>query len=225
MTWASYAFERYILFYYGWMPVLLQATVVTVELAVTSILLGITLGLVVALCRLSGSRLPRTLAYYYALVVRGTPLLVQIIIVYFWFPQLGIDLGSKFVSGMLALGINYGAYISEIIRAGLESIDKGQMEAARSLGMSHGLALRRIIIPQAAKRLIPPLGNEFIAMLKDTALVSVIGMNELLRAGEHVANSRFRGDILLVVALIYLGLTSVFSFVAVRVEKALGVYE
>ncbi len=224
MEWAE-LYERYPAFYIKILPLLWEGAWLTIQLAVVSIALGIGLGLLAALMRLSGNRLLVAISYTYTLVIRGTPLLVQIIIVYFFLPQVGIDLGSKFASGILALGVNYGAYIAEIIRAGIESIDKGQMEAARSLGMSYSLAMRRIIIPQTFKRLIPPLGNEFIAMLKDTSLVSVIGLEELLRKGQHLVSSRFRGDVLLVVALIYLIMTSVFSAIAHKAEKKSGVYE
>lgn len=218
-------YERYLVFYWERLPYFLGGAKVTVQLSLAAIVLALALGLIAALMRMSRSRVLRGVAYTYALVVRGTPLLVQILIIWFWLPQLGIDLGTRFVAAMVALGVNYGAYASEIIRAGLESIDKGQMEAARSLGMSRGMAMRRIIIPQAYRRLIPPLGNEFIAMMKDTSLVSAIGMEELLRRTQHIASGSARGDAFFIAALLYLILTTVFSFLQGRLERRLGVYE
>lgn len=202
------------------LPSLLKGARITVELTAVSILAGIIIGFTVALMRLSKNRVLSGIAYFYTLVIRGTPLLVQIYIVYFQ-----INFKDPFVAGVVALGINYGAYMSEIIRAAIESIDKGQMEAARSVGMSYGLAMRRVIVPQTYKRLIPPLGNEFIAMLKDSALVSIMGLTELLRAGSTYALRTFEPSIYFEVALVYLVLTSVFSVFAYYGERWAGVHE
>ena len=202
------------------LPLLLWGAQTTVLLTAAGITLAVILGLMVALMRVSRIRILEWLAYVYALVIRGTPLLVQIFIIYYVF-----NLSSRFMSGVIALGINYGAYMSEIIRAAIESIDKGQMEAARSVGMSYGLAMRRVIVPQTYKRLIPPLGNEFIAMLKDSALVSIMGLTELLRAGSTYALRTFEPSIYFEVALVYLALTSVFSVFAYYGERWAGVHE
>lgn len=202
------------------LPSLLKGARITVELTAVSILAGIIIGFTVALMRLSKNRVLSGIAYFYALVIRGTPLLVQIYIVYFQ-----INFKDPFVAGVVALGINYGAYMSEIIRAAIESIDKGQMEAARSLGMSHGLAMRRIIIPQTYKRLIPPINNEFIAMLKDTSLVSIMSTRELTRAGVVFINQSFKTEVYYEIALIYLALTTVFSIIGTYLEKTAGVHE
>jgi len=146
---------------------------------------------------------------------------VQILIVYFALPQLGLRL-DKFSSAVVALGINASAYIAEIIRAAIESIDPGQMEAARSLGMSYGLAMRRIIIPQTYRRLLPPLGNEFIAMLKDTSLIAFIGGEELTRAGQHIISATFRPwPVYITVAAIYLCMTALFSLFVQLGERKL----
>ncbi|MGE5589798.1 MAG: amino acid ABC transporter permease [Bacillota bacterium] len=201
-------------------PILLKGAQMTVGLTALGITLATFIGLTVALMRLSRIRLLEWLAYAYALAIRGTPLLVQIFIV--WYV---INFPNRFLSGVIALGANYGAYMSEIIRAAIESIDKGQMEAARSLGMSYGLAMRRVIIPQTYKRLIPPLGNEFIAMLKDSSLVSVVGIAELLRSGSTFALRTFEFSIYYEVALFYLALTSIFSVIAYYGERAAGVHE
>lgn len=201
-------------------PILLWGARTTVLLTAAGISLAAVLGLTIALMRLSRIPVLEWIAYVYALVIRGTPLLVQIFIVYYV-----INLSNQFVSGVIALGVNYGAYMSEIIRAAIESIDKGQMEAARSVGMSYGLAMRRVIIPQTYKRLIPPLGNEFIAMLKDSALVSIMGLTELARAGSTFALRTFEPSIYFEVALVYLVLTSVFSVFASYGERWAGVHE
>ncbi len=202
------------------LPILMRGAQVTVGLTAAGIALATVIGLTIALMRVSRIRILESIAYIYALVIRGTPLFVQILIVYFV-----VNAPSKFMSGFIALGINYGAYMSEIIRAAIESIDKGQMEAARSVGMSYGLAMRRVIVPQTYKRLIPPLGNEFIAMLKDSALVSVMGLTELTRAGQTFAMRTFEFTIYFEIALVYLVLTSVFSVIAYYGERAAGVHE
>jgi len=203
------------------LPTLLRASGVTVKLTAFSIILGIAIGTAVALMRISRSKVLSGVATAYVTVLRGTPLMVQILIVYFALPQIGLRM-DKFSSAVIALGINASAYIAEIIRAAIESIDPGQMEAARSLGMSYGLAMRRIIIPQTYRRLLPPLGNEFIALLKDTSLIAFIGGEELTRAGQHIISATFRPwPVYITVAAIYLCMTALFSFVVQFGERKL----
>ncbi len=209
------------LFIRGILPTLLRAAGVTVKLTALSISLGIAIGTAIALMRISRSKPLSILATLYVTILRGTPLMIQILIVYFALPQLGLRL-DKFSSAVVALGINAGAYIAEIIRAAIESIDPGQMEAARSLGMSYGLAMRRIIIPQTYRRLLPPLGNEFIAMLKDTSLIAFIGGEELTRAGQHIISDTFQTwPVYLTVATIYLCMTALFSLLVQLGERKL----
>lgn len=203
------------------LPTLLRAAGVTVKLTATAMSLGLVIGTIAALMRISRSKLLSSLSVAYVTVFRGTPLVVQILIIYFALPQIGARF-NKFTSAAIALGINAGAYIAEIIRAGIESIDKGQMEAARSLGMSYGLAMRRIIFPQTYRRLLPPLGNEFIAMLKDTSLIAFIGGEELTRAGQHIISTTFRPwPVYLAVAGIYLLMTALFSMLVQLGERRL----
>lgn len=203
------------------LPVLLSAAGVTVKLTALSISLGIAIGTAVALMRISTSKPLSLIATLYVTILRGTPLMIQILIIYFALPQLGLRL-DKFASAVIALGINASAYVAEIIRAAIESIEPGQMEAARSLGMSYGLAMRRIIIPQTYKRLLPPLGNEFIAMLKDTSLIAFIGGEELTRAGQHIISDSFRPwPVYLTVAAIYLCMTALFSLFVQLGERKL----
>jgi ABC-type amino acid transport system permease subunit len=140
-------------------------------------------------------------------MIRGTPLLVQIYIVYFVLPAVGISL-PPFVSGLVALSLNSAAYVSEIFRAGIQSIDAGQGEAARALGMSHVQAMRYIILPQTLRRVLPPLTNEAVALLKDSSLVSVVSLSELMRMGrEIVTTSGAPTTVYLAVALLYLAMT------------------
>ena len=186
---------------------------------VRALLLGLPLGLCLALARVQSNRLVTTPAAIYVEVMRGTPLLVQILFVYFVLPSVGVNLPA-YTSGILALTLNAAAYISEVIRAGILSIDAGQMEAARALGMSYWQAMRRIILPQTFRRVVPPLTNEGIALLKDSSLVSVIGLTELARTGQELA-SRYAAPLTIwpLVALLYLALTFPLTRVAEYLER------
>ncbi|QGG49244.1 amino acid ABC transporter permease [Heliorestis convoluta] len=185
---------------------------ITIKITAVSVAIGTILGLAIALLRISHFAPLRWIAIIYTDVIRGTPLLIQIFIVYFGLPNL---LGRPFdpmTAGIIALSINSGAYVAEIFRAGIQSIDKGQMEAARSLGMSYPQAMRHIILPQAFRRIIPPMGNEFIALLKDSSLVSVISLPELTMTGKIVYGAYYRvWEAWLPVAAIYLILVLTFS--------------
>jgi His/Glu/Gln/Arg/opine family amino acid ABC transporter permease subunit len=197
----------------------LRGVWMTAVMAATSLLLGLPLGLGLALARVQSSPLVTTPAAVYVEVMRGTPLLVQILFVYFVLPTMGVNLPAQ-TSGILALTLNASAYISEVIRAGILSIDAGQMEAARTLGMSYWQAMRRIILPQTFRRVVPPLTNEGIALLKDSSLVSVIGLTELARTGQELA-SRYAAPLTIwpLVALLYLALTFPLTRVAEYLEK------
>lgn len=208
------------------LPVLLKGAIITLELTAGAVTMGVVIGLFMALARLSRHAVPRTLAGMYIDFLRGTPLLVQIFLVYFGAPQLFHFQPPdkyRYIAGILAMGLNSGAYIAEIFRAGIQSIDRGQSEAARSLGMSQAQALRHIILPQAVKRVIPPLGNEFIAMLKDSSLVAVIAMEELFYSGKLIVGNNLQPfPIYGAVALIYLAMTMVISRILGVVERRLG---
>ncbi|GMA51561.1 glutamine ABC transporter permease [Alicyclobacillus contaminans] len=214
---------NYIQFVQKFFPFFLQGMAVTVEVTVCGLLLGLVLGVIAALMNISRLPVLSWIGWIYTWVIRGTPLLVQILIIYDGLPQVGIQL-SPFVSGILALGINSGAYIAEIVRAGIQSIDPGQMEAAESLGMRYGLAMRRIIFPQAYRRLLPPLVNEFVALLKDSSLVSVMSLTELLRQGQMIASATFKPmQTYITAALFYLFMTSVIVFISRYIERRLEV--
>lgn len=198
------------------LPLLGIGALVTIEITAVSVFIGTCIGLVVGVAELSRYGWIRIPAKVYVDFIRGTPLLVQIFIIYFALPMV---LGTRiepFVAAVAACSINSGAYVAEIFRAGIQSIDKGQMEAGRSLGMSWTQTMRYIVIPQAFRRTIPQLGNEFIAMLKDSSLVSVIGFEELTRKGQLIIASTYGSlEIWTAVAMIYLIMTlSITRFVA-----------
>jgi His/Glu/Gln/Arg/opine family amino acid ABC transporter permease subunit len=200
------------------LPRLLDGARLTVVLTACTLLLGIPLGLLIALLRIASIPPVRALAVAYVEVVRGTPLLMQIYVIYFVLPAVGIRLDS-FLAGVAALSFNAGAYISEIFRAGIESIETGQMEAARSLGMTYGGAMRWVILPQTLRRVLPPLTNEAVALLKDSSLVSVVALTELMRQGRELAtNAGSPMTIYLAVALIYLAMTLPLTYLVRRLE-------
>ena len=181
-------------------------------------MIGVPAGLFVALLRLSGFAPLRALATTYVELVRGTPLLMQIYVIYFVLPAVGISLPA-FVAGVAALSLNAAAYISEIFRAGIESIDSGQMEAARALGMDYRGAMRHVILPQTLRRVLPPLTNESVALLKDSSLVSVVALSELMRNGKEIAtNTGSPTTIYLAVAALYLVMTLPLTFLVRRLE-------
>jgi len=205
----------------GW-PDLLHGAIVTVEITAISLVLGCFLGLLVGLGRLDRTkRLRYGICTAYVTFIRGTPLLVQLFLLFFGLPQFDILLPA-FLCGVLGLGIYSGAYVSEIVRGAIQSIDKGQMEAARSLGMSSGKAMRTIILPQAIVRMIPPLGNEFIALIKNSALVSLLTIADLMHEGQKIISVSYRSlEVYIAVALVYLVLTSLTSLALQRIEKHL----
>ncbi|WP_337475323.1 amino acid ABC transporter permease, partial [Mitsuokella jalaludinii] len=182
--------------------------------------LGVVIGLFVGIARISRIKILRVLAAIYVDFFRGTPLLVQIFLVYFALPVITGQRVDPFVAAIGSCGINSGAYVAEIFRAGIQSIDKGQMEAGRSLGMTWVQTMRYIIVPQAFKRVIPPLGNEFIALLKDSSLVSVIGFEELTRRGQLIIAKTYGSlEIWISVAVIYLAMTLTISRFVAYLER------
>ena len=202
-----------------WRPgLLLTGLLLTLEISVLSIILGIIIGLITGLARLSSSPAPKWLAIGYIELIRGTPLLVQIYIFYFFVGQ--VFRLSSFMAGVLALSFFAGAYIAEIIRAGIQSIHKGQMEAARSLGMNYPQAMQHIILPQAFKRILPPLAGQFISLIKDSSLVGVIALVELTRAGREIGTSTFNYfEVFFTVAALYLILTFSLSMIVQYLER------
>ena len=201
-------------------PLLLVGAGVTIQITVLSTAIGFVIGLVVGVARISHLRPLRLLAEVYVEFFRGTPLLVQIFLFYFALPVITGQRIDPFIAAISACGINSGAYVAEIFRAGIQSIDEGQMEAGRSLGMTWGQTMRYIIVPQAFKRVIPPLGNEFIALLKDSSLVSVIGFEELTRRGQLIIAKTYGSlEIWISVAIIYLVMTLTISRFVAYLER------
>ena len=193
------------------LPILLMGAGVTIEITAFSVAIGFFIGLFVGIARISQFKILQIMAAVYADCIRGTPLLVQIFLIYFALPM---------AIGQRACGINSGAYVSEIFRAGIQAIDVGQMEAGRSLGLTWWQTMRFIILPQAFKNILPPLGNEFIAMLKDSSLVSVIGFEELTRRGQLIIAQTYGSfEIWMTVAVLYLIMTMAISRIVAFLEK------
>ena len=207
-------------------PLLLIGAGVTIQITVLSTAIGVVIGLIVGVARISNLRLLRMLAEVYVEFFRGTPLLVQIFLFYFALPVITGQRIDPFIAAISACGINSGAYVAEIFRAGIQSVDDGQMEAGRSLGMTWLQTMRYIIVPQAFKRVIPPLGNEFIAMLKDSSLVSVIGFEELTRRGQLIIAKTYGSfEIWMSVAVIYLVMTLTISRFVAYLERRYRVHD
>ena len=203
-------------------PLLVRAAAITVFLAVCSMPLAVAAGLLIAVGRLYGPAWLRWPLGWYVEIIRGTPLVLQLYVIFFLLPELGISLPSL-VAGILGLSLNYSAYEAEIYRAGLQAVPRGQMEAALSLGMSRSLALRRIIVPQAFRLVIPPVMNDFIAMFKDTAVCSVITVVELSKEYYIQAQSTNRVlELGIVTALLYLAMSYPLSLVVARMERRLA---
>jgi polar amino acid transport system permease protein len=195
----------------------------TLFISIVSILLAIVLALLAALGRLSTIPPIYALSTFYVSLIRGTPLFLQIIFFYLALPQLGIVLPAIW-AGILPLGLNYGAYMSETFRAGISSVSKGQREAATALGMTPGQTMRRIVLPQALRFAIPPMGNDFISMTKDSALVSVTGfVHEIMFRATRVGRATFNNlEALVIAAIFYWGLTLILTFFQSRLEARLA---
>jgi len=218
---------RYVLFLQDclrFLPVLLKGATMTLLLVVCTMLISPLGGGLIALGRISTFRPLSTLCWLFIWLFRGTPLLLQLFFIYYGLPSMGITL-KPFTAALIGLGLNYSAYLGEIIRGAIQSIEHGQMEAAKALGMSYRQAMRRVIIPQTYKRLMPPIGNEFIALIKDTALVSTIAMVELMRAADQMFNTYFNVTALILAAFIYLVFTTFFTFIFEKIEHRAGIYE
>ena len=201
-------------------PLLLLGAVITVKITAMSVALGIVIGLFAGIARICRVKPLRWISAVYVDFFRGTPLLVQIFLFYFAVPVITGQRIDPYVAAVGSCGINSGAYIAEIVRAGIQSIDEGQMEAGRSLGLTWKQTMCYIIIPQAFKRVIPPLGNEFIALLKDSSLVSVIGFEELTRRGQLIIARTYGSlEIWTCVAIIYLIMTLTISRLVAYLER------
>lgn len=200
----------------------IDATVTTLKVSLIALLIGLSLGIVICLAKISTIKVLNVLATIYVEVIRNTPILVQIMIIYFALPEVGISF-TPFMSAIIALSINSGAYVSEIFRSGILAIDKGQMEAGRSLGLSYFQTMKFIILPQALKNSLPALGNEFISLVKESSIVYFVGVADIMFAANTVKNATYETfGPYLIAAAIYFIITSVLSFLVKRLEKKLA---
>lgn len=204
------------------LPLLVEGLAITLLLGLTSFALGCILGMAVALARLSGNRVLGWLAVAYVSVFRGTPLLVQVLLIYFGLPQLGVVM-EPIPSAIMALTLNVASYLSENFRAGIVAVDRGQREAAASIGMTGAQALRRVVLPQALRIATPPVGNRFIGLMKDTSLASTVTVVELTRVAERVGSSTFRYmEMFVIVAIVYWIVNTVLSVGQEAVERRMA---
>ena len=203
-------------------PSLLNGCLVTMEISVLTLIFGTILGVILALMRDSHFKVLAKAAQFYIWVWRGTPLMVQAFLIYFGLPNIGITFDAM-LAGVLAMSLNTGAYIAEIVRSGIHAIDPGQREAARALGMNWGLEMRRIVAPQAAKICLLPLVNQFIATIKNTSILSAITLTELTREGTLIAYNSFHYfEPYIAVAVLYLILTTIFTSLAGVIERRMA---
>ena len=207
----------------NYLPDLLRGALISVELTVCVMVLSLVFGLLVALARLTRIRAVRIVATFYVEVVRGTPCMLQLFYIYFVLPAFGIKI-PPFAAGVVGLTVNYSAYLSEVYRAGIQAVPRGQVEAAMALGMSRRLMMRRVILPQAIRIVVPPLGNYFISLFKDTALASTITVKELMFSGQIIAATNFQYFTIYTIAgIIYLGLSYSGSLAVQYLERRMKV--
>jgi polar amino acid transport system permease protein len=206
------------------LPQVLQGLKITLQIFMLTLILSIPLGIIISQGRLSKSRILNKVTGFYILIMRGTPLLLQIVFIFFGLPIIGITL-DRFPAAILALTLNYGAYFSEIFRGGIVSIDEGQYEGGKVLGFSQRYIFFKIVFPQATKRILPAVSNEIITLVKDTALVYVVGLDELLKVGKIASNKQASLLPLVLVGIIYLLLIAVFSELFKKLEKRYNYYQ
>lgn len=209
------------------LPALLEGSGVTLQVFLITFVLAVPLGLALALIRISRFALLSTLVNGYIWLMRGTPLMLQMLFIYFalpFIPVIGVRL-PDFPSAIVAFVLNYSAYFAEIFRAGIQSIDRGQYEGAKVLGLTYPQTMRRIVLPQVLKRILPPMSNETITLVKDTSLIYVLAMNDLLRAARGIVQRDFTTMPFVVAAAFYLLMTLVLTYGFQRLEKKYAVYD
>ena len=209
------------------LPALLEGSGVTLQVFLLTFLLAVPLGLALALIRISRFAVLSTLVNGYIWLMRGTPLMLQMLFIYFalpFIPVIGVRL-PDFPSAIVAFVLNYSAYFAEIFRAGIQSIDRGQYEGAKVLGLSYPQTMRRIVLPQVLKRILPPMSNETITLVKDTSLIYVLAMDDLLRAARGIVQRDFTTMPFVVAAAFYLFMTLVLTYGFQRLEKKYAVYD
>lgn len=205
--------------------VFLEGAWITVKFSIISLILGLVLGIVGGICKTSNMKILKAIAGLYTWIFRGTPLLVQLFIIYFGLAQIGLKF-DPYEAGLIGMALNTGAYITEIIRSGIQAVDKGQSEAAVSLGMSKAVMMFRVIGPQAVKIAIPPLVNQFIMTIKNSSMASTITITELFRTGEMVITTTFRPlETYTVIGALYLVMTSILMLLGSKLEKGLTAHD
>jgi polar amino acid transport system permease protein len=217
----------------GWVPALLVGARITILLTITAVSAGLVLSLFLALGKMSKIKAINYFCNAYIFFFRGTPLLMQLYFIYYALPlfstvfliKTGLPEIDRFIYAFIAFALNSGAYCAEIIRAAIESIDKGQFEASKALGMSYAQTMKLIIVPQSIRRLIPPVGNEFIMMLKDASLVSIIALVDITKATRNIEGSTRSALVYIPAMILYLVITAIFTFVFHKLEKKYSVYE
>jgi len=226
-------FQETILRMVSWIPPLLNGARITIGLTILAMSTGVVLSLFVALGKMSKNVFLNKLCTAYTFFFRGTPLLMQLYFIYYALPSISsiflIQTGSpgvdRFIYAFIAYSLNCAAYSAEIIRAAIQSIDKGQFEASRALGLSYAQTMRLVIVPQSIRRLIPPIGNEFILMLKDASLVSMIALADITRVTRNIEGSTRSALVYIPAMILYLIITAVFTYVFHKLEKKYSVYE
>lgn len=211
----------------AWLPSLLNGTWITIALTISSVATGVVLSVFIALGKMSKFKPLSLICRAYIFFFRGTPLLMQLYFLWFGLPLLfpALTISDRFLAAYIAFSLNSGAYCAENIRAAIESIDKGQFEAAKALGLSYGQTMRKIIIPQTYRRLIPPIANEFIMVLKDASLTSIIALQDLSKITNSILTSTGEVSVYIVSMVIYLIITAVFSKIFSVLEKKFSVYD
>ena len=212
---------------FAWTPQLLLGARVTVALTVSAVGSGLLLSLFLALGKMSKNIVLNKISSAYVFFFRGTPLLMQLFFVYYALPMIApaLTINNRFLAAFIAYTMNCAAYCAEIIRAAIQSIDKGQFEASRALGLSYAQTMRLVIIPQSIRRLIPPVGNEFIMMLKDASLVSMIALVDITKATRNIEGSTRSALVYIPAMILYLIITAVFTFIFRKLENKYSVYE
>ena len=211
----------------GWMPQLLAGAKITILLTLCSVTAGLLIGILLAVGKMSKHKPIRGLCSAYTFFFRGTPLLMQLYFIYYGLPEINraLTINNQFLAAFIAYGLNSGAYCCEILRAAIQSIDKGQREAAKVLGMNYFQTMTLVILPQSIKRLIPPVGNEFIMLLKDASLVSLIALADITKVTRSIQSSTASSMVYIPAMILYLVITAVFTLIFNILEKKHSIYE
>jgi polar amino acid transport system permease protein len=211
----------------SWIPALLDGAKITISLTILAVSAGLIVSLFLALGKMSKNVIINKFCSAYIFFFRGTPLLMQLYFIYYGLPEIStiLTINNRFVAAFIAFGLNTAAYCAEIIRAAIQSIDKGQFEASQALGMSYAQTMRLVVIPQSIRRLIPPVGNEFIMVLKDASLVSIIALADITKVTRSISSSTASALVYIPAMVLYLIITAVFTFIFHKMEKRHSLYE